>query len=113
VREWLARAARAPRDRAWVADGVIADSWAPIGPRGTLDAFVWRTPEERLIDPPPLDLATAAPPAPPPALPPKVTPALPKASPNARAATMLPASAPDDPGPERRKAGEFRDIVMD
>jgi HemY protein len=113
VREWLARAARAPRDRAWVADGVIADSWAPIGPRGTLDAFVWRTPEERLIDPPPLDLATAAPPAPPPALPPKVTPALPKAAPNARAATMLPASAPDDPGPERRKAGEFRDIVLD
>ena len=44
VREWLGRAARAPRDKAWVADGVISDRWAPVSPSGTLDAFVWRTP---------------------------------------------------------------------
>ena len=31
VREWLARAARAPRDRAWVAGEIIADRWAPGG----------------------------------------------------------------------------------
>ena len=48
VREWLARAARAPRDKAWVADGVISDRWSPVSPSGTLDAFVWRTPDERL-----------------------------------------------------------------
>jgi HemY protein len=48
VREWLARAARAPRDKAWVADGVISDRWAPVSPSGTLDAFVWRTPDERI-----------------------------------------------------------------
>jgi HemY protein len=51
VREWLARAARAPRDRAWVADGFVSDRWAPISPAGKLDAFVWRTPEEQLSGP--------------------------------------------------------------
>jgi HemY protein len=67
VREWLARAARAPRDKAWVADGVISDRWAPVAPSGTLDAFVWRTPDERLapyIEPPPIEPdAPTAPPA--------------------------------------------------
>ena len=48
VREWLSRAARAPRDRAWVADGLVSDRWAPASPIGRLDAFVWRAPEERL-----------------------------------------------------------------
>jgi HemY protein len=51
VREWLARAARAPRDRAWIADGFVSDRWAPVSPAGKLDAFVWRTPEERLSAP--------------------------------------------------------------
>ena len=49
VREWLARASRAPRDKAWVADGVISDTWAPVSPvTGRLDAFEWRTPNEQL-----------------------------------------------------------------
>ena len=51
VREWLGRAARAPRDKAWVADGVISDRWAPVSPSGTIDAFVWRTPDERIAAP--------------------------------------------------------------
>ena len=51
VREWLGRAARAPRDKAWVADGVISDRWAPVSPSGTLDGFVWRTPDERIAAP--------------------------------------------------------------
>ena len=51
VREWLGRAARAPRDKAWVADGVISDRWAPVSPSGALDGFVWRTPDERLAAP--------------------------------------------------------------
>lgn len=66
VREWLARAARAPRDKAWVADGVISDRWTPVSPSGSLDAFVWRTPDERVapyIEPPPVE------PEPPSALP--------------------------------------------
>lgn len=49
VREWLAKAVRAPRDPAWVADGVVSDRWAPISPvTGRLDAFDWRIPMERV-----------------------------------------------------------------
>ena len=85
VREWLARAARAPRDKAWVADGVISDRWAPVSPSGTLDAFVWRTPDERLaarcaepapIEPEPTPAAAAKIPAP---SPPRAVPAAPAA----------------------------------
>jgi HemY protein len=47
VREWLARAVRAPRDPVWMADGIIASEWAPISPvTGQLDAFEWRTPPD-------------------------------------------------------------------
>lgn len=47
VREWLARGSRAPRDPAWIADGVISRRWAPASPvTGKLDAFVWATPPE-------------------------------------------------------------------
>jgi HemY protein len=46
-REWLGRALRAPRDPAWVADGVSSEAWAPTSPvTGRLDAFVWKTPVE-------------------------------------------------------------------
>lgn len=49
VREWLARAARAPRDPAWVADGIVSDRWLPASPvTGQIDAFRWETPVERL-----------------------------------------------------------------
>lgn len=49
VREWLAKAVRAPRDPAWVADGVVSDRWAPISPvTGRLDASEWRVPMERI-----------------------------------------------------------------
>ncbi|WP_414472736.1 heme biosynthesis HemY N-terminal domain-containing protein [Microvirga sp. M2] len=51
-REWLARATRAPRDPAWIADGVVSDHWAPISPvTGRLDAFVWQAPPDVLIAP--------------------------------------------------------------
>ena len=47
--EWLQRAARAPHDPAWIADGVISDTWAPVSPTtGRIDAFVWETPKEQL-----------------------------------------------------------------
>jgi len=120
VREWLARAARARRDRAWVAEGVIADRWAPAAPNGALDAFVWRTPDERLSEPPP---EITLPPAPPPPAPPAVAApaksgdkllAEPVAPPRARRMaappSLLPANAPDDPGPNSAK---FRNFAME
>ena len=49
AREWLGRAARAPRDKAWIADGLVSDRWAPVSPvTGRLDAFRWETPPELL-----------------------------------------------------------------
>lgn len=49
VRQWLARAVRAPRDPAWVADGFVSEHWAPASPvTGRLDAFEWRVPVEQL-----------------------------------------------------------------
>lgn len=133
VREWLARAARAPRDRAWVADGFVSDRWAPISPAGKLDAFAWRTPDERLSAPnEPLPVATPAPPlalveapaaapvleppvleAPPPAeIEAAPAPALAKASLKTVAieqATPAP-KPPDDPGarPDAAKRNGFR-----
>jgi HemY protein len=42
-REWLARAVRGPRDRAWIADGYISDRWLPVSPvTGAVDAFEWK-----------------------------------------------------------------------
>jgi HemY protein len=49
VREWMARAMRAPRDAAWTADGYVSENWAPVSPvTGRFDAFEWRVPVERL-----------------------------------------------------------------
>ncbi len=119
VREWLGRAARAPHDKAWVADGVISDRWAPVSPSGTLDAFVWRTPDERIAAP--AEGAVAARPAeaiaaPAAALAPAPQAAEPErpAAP-AQAPTLVPAPrtgviidpasmAPDDPGPEEHES---------
>ncbi|MEO9614094.1 MAG: heme biosynthesis protein HemY [Nitratireductor sp.] len=48
IRQWLARAVRAPRDPAWVADGVVSEHWAPVSPvTGKLDMFEWRPPVEK------------------------------------------------------------------
>jgi HemY protein len=47
VREWLSRAARAKRDKAWVADGRVSETWAPISPvSGKLGGFLWTTPPQ-------------------------------------------------------------------
>lgn len=55
IRQWLARAVRAPEDPAWIADGVVSERWLPASPvTGRLDAFEWRLPVERpakLIEP--------------------------------------------------------------
>jgi HemY protein len=48
-REWLARAVRAPRDRAWIADGYVSDRWLPVSPiTGTVDAFAWKAPVDAI-----------------------------------------------------------------
>src|SRR5271169_5026097 len=117
VREWLGRAARAPRDKAWVADGVISDRWAPVSPSGTLDGFVWRTPDERIaavaepapIGPeptqqPPEISAPPAAPSPAPAAqviePPRSAAPPPAPSPPRVGIIIDPGTmAPDDPGP--------------
>ena len=46
VREWLARASRAPRDKAWVGDGRVSDTWAPVSPSGKLDGYAWEVPPQ-------------------------------------------------------------------
>ncbi|MGL5138422.1 MAG: heme biosynthesis protein HemY, partial [Beijerinckiaceae bacterium] len=46
VREWLARASRAPRDKAWVADGKVSAEWLPVSPTGKIGGFVWTTPPQ-------------------------------------------------------------------
>lgn len=45
AREWTARAVRAKRDPAWIADGYVSKSWLPASPlTGKLDAFIWGEP---------------------------------------------------------------------
>lgn len=52
VREWLARAVRAPHDPAWTADGYVSEQWAPVSPiSGHLDAFEWKVPVEAISAP--------------------------------------------------------------
>ncbi|GHC73948.1 heme biosynthesis protein HemY [Limoniibacter endophyticus] len=48
VREWLARAVRAPREAAWVADGYVSNRWLPFSPLdGRIDVFEWKAPVEQ------------------------------------------------------------------
>jgi HemY protein len=48
-REWLARGLRAPRDRAWIADGYVSDRWLPVSPiTGAVDAFQWKAPVDAI-----------------------------------------------------------------
>ncbi len=124
VREWLARASRARRDRAWVAEGLIAERWAPASPEGKLDAFVWRTPDERAGETSiaPITLHATPPPSAPP------TPVAPVGAPKPSPETLAPprparrlsaavaapvANAPDDPGPHDRRNEEFRNFALE
>ena len=62
--EDLARASRAPRDAAWIADGLVSDHWAAVSPvTGRLDAFLWMYPQESIsyTDQPNGDAAGSAP----------------------------------------------------
>lgn len=47
IRHYLAAALRAPRDPAWVADGIVSADWQPMSPvTGQLGAFQWKPPYE-------------------------------------------------------------------
>jgi HemY protein len=47
VREWLSRASRAERDKAWVADDKVSDTWLPVSPiTGKLGGYVWTKPPQ-------------------------------------------------------------------
>jgi HemY protein len=51
VREWLARAAGAGRDPAWIADGIAYPRWAPVSSAtGRLDAMRWGVPAATSAD---------------------------------------------------------------
>jgi len=72
MRDWLARAVKAPLDKVWMADGVVSAEWQPVSPvTGKLDAFRWVTPgslsdeegdllEDSLFEAPALPVATPA-----------------------------------------------------
>src|SRR5690606_28711059 len=52
IRHWMAQALRAPRDPAWVADGVVSEHWLPVSPTsGRIDAFEWKVPFGQLEGP--------------------------------------------------------------
>ena len=52
AREWMARALNAPRDPAWIADGIVSERWLPMSPvSGRLDAFEWTAPMAALEGP--------------------------------------------------------------
>ncbi|GBD50781.1 hypothetical protein [Methylopila sp. Yamaguchi] len=118
ARQWLARALRAARDPAWVADGVASDTWAPVSPvTGRLDAFVWKVPVEEtrpklaadawLDQRPGADASMIAPSAPSSVLPRKmpelIDPA--DAPPPAQAAAPKPVSKVEAPKAEPAKPG--------
>jgi HemY protein len=113
-REWVARASRARRDPAWIADGVVSDRWAPISPvSGRLDAFQWQSPPDVLVAPelPPVDDVTGdlddqvkvLPPAAPPMPEPKAAPVEPTPEPvreepvTAKPAPVAPAPVAEPP----------------
>jgi HemY protein len=127
ARAWLARGLNAARDPAWVADGLVSDSWEPVSPiSGRLDAFEWKVPQDSLTAPSSAlidqDIEDEAPPVPEtseaapvtvaPAPKPAPAPSAPAAAPARPAApvpqvrtppseVLLPlARAPDDPGPD-------------
>jgi HemY protein len=61
AREWLSRAVHAPRDPAWVADGMVLQGWASVSPvSGLIDAVEWKVPAEQLGGPPAIEIDEAA-----------------------------------------------------
>jgi HemY protein len=110
AREWTARAVRARRDPAWVADGYVSERWLPISPlSGRLDAFAWMLPPDSAAGPVLVQVAQQAIAEAPAAARPVVAPTVvapiekpaPRRSPQRKAAPVIAEPPlPDDPGPE-------------
>jgi HemY protein len=76
AREWMARALNAPRDPAWIADGIVSEQWLPMSPvSGRLDAFEWTAPMAVLEGPRVQDIPEPPPAAIEPEMPMRETPA--------------------------------------
>ncbi|MGD9869278.1 MAG: heme biosynthesis protein HemY, partial [Hyphomicrobiales bacterium] len=104
AREWMARAMRAPRDPAWIADGVASRRWAPVSPvTGRLDAYEWKLPQETLEGPfdrwLPEEMPAARPPAGPAPVAEETAPAI-EARPEPEPVISPPPSPEIAPGPE-------------
>jgi HemY protein len=117
AREWTARAVRAKRDPAWVADGYVSERWLPLSPlSGRLDAFSWSVPPDTfggpLLEQVTQHALAVTKPEPAPAPAPKKVPPMPSPAPSAparsreetprrrTAAVVAEPPLPDDPGPE-------------
>lgn len=119
VRAWLARASRAPRDPAWVADGVVSDEWAPVSPvTGRIGAFEWRDPPQaaethlraridadRFEKPP--EIAVLVPAAP------EIQPAVTAVSIAAAEAPAPAGKSSDSPSPTTSTLADFQPIIPD
>ena len=106
AREWLTRSTRAPRDNAWVADGVVSERWLPVSPvSGRLDAFAWTLPPAVLGSAAPFmdDLPMGSPPIPAPEPEPAPPPVPAALSAPPRASGLSPSAAPEH-GPALRQA---------
>lgn len=114
VREWLARASRAERDKAWVADSKVSETWLPVSPSGKVGGYVWTMPPqapgsvllEEMVRKP---IAIGEPQTPPPVVAGEVidiAPGRPSPQPGQQADAVA-APVPDDPGAETppRKSG--------
>jgi HemY protein len=90
AREWLARAAHAPRDPVWIADGTISPHWLAVEPEsGRIGVFVWQHPPEVI--------PASSPPRRVPAV---VPPAVRETLPVPTASEIAPVRAPDAPAIE-------------
>ncbi|MDP4024359.1 heme biosynthesis HemY N-terminal domain-containing protein [Methylobacterium sp. NEAU 140] len=95
AREWLARAARAPRDPLWIADGIASETWAPVSPAtGRLDAFEWRAPPNALGAPVP-----------------DVEPEAEETPPAVEAAALVPPAPERKPVPESRPVPDIKPVA--
>ena len=104
AQRWLARASRAPRDAAWIADGLVSDQWAAVSPvTGRIDAFKWMYPQESITftdpddndAPEPVTVTLAAS-----KMASKTIPDTKKPIPRTSSSVVFPlVTSPDDPGP--------------
>lgn len=120
AREWLARATRAHRDQAWLADGIVSAHWLPASPvTGAIDAFVWATPPAALgAEGPMLDDFG---PLPEPTRPEPTRPHPAIASPKAESPLLIeaepvratpPASIADDPANDPARTPQARPVIF-